>query len=444
MSSNVDEGATVTDTSADPQVEEVSKPADIPQESSSGQSKGKAPEANKKTLKPLGIQATDDDDKTFADGSTDEEIAFLNFLREVNGQDAYDNEAAALGKLRGDEYLALPIGANIPDVKAKDVGSKESQSEFTLNFLAQVYALNKARAPQNADAVKYGLARMEAVKMGWVEKQKEIVRLPPLTNAKQIMLADKAGIKEHAEVARKVAFLTPLIACHTFLTYGHHYLSGQSAAYLERYKKTFNSCLEGGLSTYLQADIQFHHLLHWVSPSRAREVWTAQLTTSRIPEALRLRHQAAPAGTAIIMTTMAAIEAMKASGHYEELMKESGLNLDTANKVSKKILADCTKYHKIPNAFARPPLSAEEQSELEEAKKEAAAFSPVAQGYIDALFKGAALGEAQALKKHANDNPMLRKRSEHFFRNLSKVKTESIKELYAKSTKGLARQDDSA
>jgi hypothetical protein len=161
------------------------------------------------------------------------------------------------------------------------VGKGLVASAFTHMFLAQVYAMNAARAPEGEDRVKFGLTRMEAVKMGWLGHSNEVVVLPPIPQAMEKFLAEVKS--EQIETARRAAFLLPMAAEHTVRTMGHHYLSTQSADYEERYRKTLSACLAPEIANWMRPSSLYHACLHWISPGRAREVIEAQKETAAIP-----------------------------------------------------------------------------------------------------------------------------------------------------------------
>lgn len=363
----------------------------------------------------------------------DKAIELLAYLDEVNGQDAYSNEDAALGKVSTKEYLILPLGMTVPGIAASEVGSAKVHELFSKEQLAQVYALNKANAPSESSAVKYALIRMEAVKMGWVAGQREITWTTPPSDAMATFIKDLTEERGNIGRYRQAAFLIPLVAEHTFRTMGHHYLTGEQATYEGRYQSTLRACLADNVHGMLPGGIQYHSLLHWVSPARAREVLMAQIGNTRIPEALALRASAAPAGTALITTTAAVLSAMRAANIYDDLKTHGGFALDTLESVTTKVKANPTKYHKTHYAYRVAAPTTAELKQVEDAKVIAARFAPIAQAFIDAMFQDSQLGRAKALRKHADDNPVLMKKANRFFRNLGKVKADSIADLFTKT-----------
>lgn len=368
----------------------------------------------------------------------------VDYLDEVNGQDAYSNEAAALGKLRAEEYLALPVGMAVPIIAPDTVGSESVHNEFAYELLAQVYALNKLRAPDGEDPIRYGLLRMEAVKMGWYSGQKEVVRVAPLADAVATMLTDLQTVRgaDVLPTARLAAFLLPLAAEHTFRTMGHHYLSGAAAEYEERYRRTLRSCIAETVPAFMRPATLYHHALHWVSPARSRAVLLAQLETTRIPEALRLRANAAPAGCALVTTTAAVVSAMQAGNLFDAVATAGGYDLTPVLEAAELVRSDAPRFHKLPQAFGVAPASDADRKIVENAKMIAVMFAPVAQGFIDATLQTAALGRAKVLLKHAEQNPVLRKRASTYFRDVTRSKAKNPEGLFATTITVLATAED--
>jgi len=335
-------------------------------------------------------------------------------LDEINGQDAYSAEAASVGKLRKEEFLALPKGYDVPLVRPVEVGAADTHMRFSHEYLALVFALNKARAPPNVDADRYGLFRMEAVKCGWVDAQKEIVfvdapAVEPAINAFVVALKNLGNDLERFRVA---VFLIPLIAECVFRSYGHHFISGQSADYSLKYESIAKASLAPEVNGIFRADVLYHNALHWVSPSRVRSVLEANVATHRIPDAVMLRRNSAPAGTALITTTSAVLKALDAGGLLDKDNNYFGRIIIGTEMINESPL----KFHKAFYAYGIAGPSAVEIKAIEDAKEDAIKFAPIAQAFLDTLLRDAALGKAKALLKHAELNPVLRKLATQFFK----------------------------
>lgn len=235
-------------------------------------------------------------------------------LEEISGQDCYDGSVAAVGKINSDGYLILPTNFVIPNVAAADVGKPIIYRSMTTREWAQIYIMNKAACPDQIHAVKFALLRMEAVKCGWLRAEdtyKIVRRAPPSDNeCVNTLNADLRSMRDVIATTKTAAFIIPMVAEHVFRTYDHHYIINDAAAYAERYLIIFRACLLPDLANFLPPALLYHSALHWVNPGRAYEVLGAQLSTPSIPDALSLRYNAAPAGTAIITTTDAVVRAM--------------------------------------------------------------------------------------------------------------------------------------
>jgi hypothetical protein len=364
--------------------------------------------------------------------ATDDQKKLLEELYLANGQDAYDAEAAAVGRLKQEEYLALPEDLVLPTVKPESVGRASMRGYFKARDLAAIYFLNKQRAPMGENAVVYAMIRMEAVKMGWVHGQKEIIRVPFTLEKEALteLTTDFATVRTQIADFRLAAFLVPLVCEHTFRTMGHHYITGLATEYQTRYKKTLRACLAEHIMSILQPATLFHHVLHWVSPERAYNVLNAQLTTMTLPDAIVIRAQAAPAGWAIVTTTAAVLKAMASANILDEIKEEFDGNLDLVIKASDSIKQNVRTWHKAYYAYGVPAPPANAIEYMENTKDIAIAFAPYAQGFIEGTLKDAALGQAQALKKHAELNPVAKARAARFFRALARIQVKTVEDLF--------------
>jgi hypothetical protein len=384
---------------------------------------------------------------TFLDGVEgldNNQVKLLEELYIANGQDAFDAEAAAVGRLKQEEYLALPKDLAVPRIPPSKVGTSTVREFFTAKTLAAIYSMNKARTPTGDDPVVYGMLRMEAVKIGWVNGQKEIVYIPfdKYADALKEFAQDLATVRTRLDLLRLAAFLVPLACEHTFRVTGHHYLTGLAADYQARYRKTFKACLGEEVMTLLQPATLFHHVLHWVSPERSYNVLSAQLTTMTLPDAMVIRSNSAPAGWAIITTTAAVLQAMASANIGEKVEEEFEGDLEEVSRAAISIKNDVRRWHKAYYAYGVAPPSQEQQRAMEDVRETAIAFAPYAQGFIEGTLKDAALGQAQALKKHAELNPVARQRAARFFRRLARTEVSEISDLFRTSLKDARAEDD--
>lgn len=368
--------------------------------------------------------------------------ALIAELIDINGQDSYDALSAGIGKLKKSEYLLLPTGFQIPNVSAADVGKPIAHRQLRTQDWANIYALNKGRAPDGADAKIYALLRLEAVKCGWLEDQREVAFADPPRDALQTLATDMVELRDRAATIKMASFLIPLIAEHVFRTFGHHFISTDAANYTERYTSTLRSCLAPEVVGLLPPAVMYHNSLHWVSPRRARAVLMAQLATASLPDALKIRANAAPAGTAILTTTSAILRSMETVGLDVLFVRHGGIEIDLIHRVTDLVKQDPPKYHKSYFAYGVPPPTAGELAELDRAKEAGVKFAPYAQAYINTYLREAALGRAQALKKHADQNPIQMRRASNLFRALGRGEVKTVADLFANDVGRAQNEDD--
>lgn len=365
--------------------------------------------------------------------------AVTALLAEINGQDCYDAKVAAVGKLSRDHYLRLPQGFHPTLVDNSRVGTRNAVANLTDDIYCQIYALNKPIF-ENGDAqVKGALLRAELVSAGWVEGYYEVMHVAPLPAAEvqATMVADLDKIKEFAGDAKVLALLLPLAAEHTFRTMGHHYLTALSADYTVKYSKYFSACVAPHLANYLPPELLYHRVAHWVSLTKALAVSRDADQVPRLPNAVVLRATAGPAGTAVITTSDAILKALAQTGLKAALVEASGADVAKLEAMSETVKGDPGKYHTIPTAYGGNALSDRDKKDLDDVKEIAYMLAPVLQGFLDSLPRNADLPQAKALVKHADVNPLLRKRAKLFFKEVGTTKAGNMKELFAGDKRGL-------
>lgn len=356
--------------------------------------------------------------------------SLVEFLEEINGQDSYDPKAVAVGKLDRGHYLKVPKGLAMNADGAGAIGKEATLRKLTANQYAQVYALNKGAFDDEDTRIKGAVLRAELVRAGWYSGDYEVEEVKEDPEAYATFEKDLARIRDYQEDAALLALLLPLAAEHTFRTMGHHYISSMASEYVGKYNRFFNACVTPHLASYLPADLLYHRVAHWVPLTMALQVVRSPDQASCLPNAVLIRAQAAPAGTAIVTTSQAIIDAIQAYGVLEDIQEAKICDLKQIATLSKAVKEDPGRYHTIPTAYGRAMLDDASKAELTAAKAEAQKIAPFLQGFLDSLPNTSDLTAAKALQKHADVNPLLRRRSKAFFREIGVTKASNVKELF--------------
>lgn len=355
----------------------------------------------------------------------------LAFLNEINGQDTYDAQAVSIGKLDRIHHLKVPRGFLPNDTDPGRIGLIDARPNWTNTLYAQIYAMNKPVFGSENEQIRGALLRVELVKAGWYTSNYEVTMEDPPANYSQIFETDLEAISRVRGEAARLAILLPLAAEHTFRTMGHHYITGLSADYMRKYANFFNAATEGALVNYLPPDILFHRVAHWVSLSLALRVVNAPAQVAKLPNAVRIRGTAAPAGTAIIATSTAILDAMQSTGLGAAVERASGANVAELRRVANAIKLAPASYHTIPSAYDARAVDGNALEMFNRAKETAQKLAPVLQGFVDSLPRNSQLSGARALIKHADTNPLFRKRARVFFSEVGKSKARNVDELFA-------------
>jgi hypothetical protein len=366
------------------------------------------------------------------------------FLTDLNGDDAYSSSAQSRGKLSTSEYLRLPNTYNVVPVNHSEIGTKAVRSRMSRMETAQIYALNKAIYGTDDRAIKMGWLRVQLVKAGWLKGTYEVVKVAEDPNADATMTTDLAKIKEYNEDATKLSFLLPLATEYVFRVSGHHYLTSLSADYIAKYTKFFNACVESDLISYLAPEDLFHAVGHWTPLLSALMIAQDESLNEIVPNAVLTRARATPAGTAIIGTTDAVFDALEGAGFLEAIEEASNMSSVGIVDVTELLKKDPAKYHLMPYAYGATGPNVKELAAVVDARDVAINLAPVTQGFIDSLPKTSSLAGSRCLSKHADVNPVLRKRAKIFFKEVGKAKAGSIAELFAvdKRSKAAKAEDE--
>lgn len=381
------------------------------------------------------------------DPIVDEQL--VDFLNDINGTDTYNSTSLAKGKLDSSHYLKIPLGFQRRVFSETGISVTPEESVYENDELAQIYVLNKEIFGNDERAIKIALLRMMAVKAGWRVGHYEVVEVASAVNANDVMALDLPVIKRFIDQASKLATLLPMVAEVVFRTMGHHYLTGLDGDYSAKYQRIFNACVEPDLTSYLPNADLYHTALHWVDLKDSFQVASNPSNISWLPRAIVIRTGSAPAGTALVCTSSAVLNAMDGAGLKDSLVVACGLPVGELETVVASIRAAPLTYHTIPHAYR--VTSSTSSEEFEKAKATAMKLAPVLQGFLDALPNSASLAQARALSKHADANPLMRRRAKVFFREAGTTKATDMGELFAMNRRhneaqaedNLANDDDS-
>lgn len=355
----------------------------------------------------------------------------IQFLDEINGMDTYNSKALATGKLDTKHYMMIPQGLARVPFDPNTIGKATSVPHYSHAELAQIYALNKAAFGTDERAIKIATLRMMAVRTGWHVGNYEVKEVPIDADAPRTFETDLSEIQRFTPVAKKLATLLPMVAEIVFRTMGHHYLTGLDSEYSGKYQRIFNACVEPTLTSYLPNADLYHTALHWVSLEHAFAVASTPGNIDWLPRAIVIRTTSAPAGTALVATSVAVLGAMDGAGLKASLESASGLDLKMLEAVVTSIKQNPLKFHTVPSAYNESPLPGNVRDELEEAKIVAVKLAPILQGFLDALPNSASLAQARALIKHADINPLMRRRAKVFFREAGTTKAATMGDLFS-------------
>lgn len=364
-------------------------------------------------------------------------IITADTLKILNGDGDYSVEAIPLDKLTEKEFLVLPAGLPIPEVPLEEVGTKKAKNYFTAPYLFSVYILNKAICADttNNNDVRFGLARMEAVKLGWFSNQRAVKMEPAPNDPITLATANISLITELLAPARDVAWLVPLAAEYTFRTMGHHYLPALKSDCIKGYVDIFKASLMPDVGNFLPSNLLYQSARIW-------KLMKAHEDSGLLPDAIKLRMTCAPVGAALVTTTAAVLKSFSADGFLNDLIALNITKIDMIFELDAKIRKSPTVYHRTPNTYDEAFLDAGPRKEFQDGKEEAKKLAPLLQAFCDIMLRNAPLGRQKVLRKHADVNPALRQGAKRFFQDVVIGVPTSLAEVFGQKKKSKATIED--
>lgn len=308
----------------------------------------------------------------------------LSVVAKVNDGELFNGHEQGLHE---QDFLALPNTLQVHSIEAVDVGCKHAYKYMSNLILAQIYLLNKARAPAGVDAVRYGFLRLEAVKAGWIVPchQPEVVYLPApeISDAIDTFMDDLMQHSEEVGRAREASFMVPIAAEHIFRELGQSYNEAQAEAFGAAYQDFFDRCRMPDITSFLPPKILYHTALHWVGHARAWTVMQAQKDSVVVPQTIRNPVKTVPARYKLIPDVASRLTRLRNDDQLYQLLDSRGFNRDLIQTIAKKMTADPRWFHHRPDIYGLVPLSPEDFDRVEEARRMAINFLILIHGFRD-------------------------------------------------------------
>lgn len=347
--------------------------------------------------------------------------ALLETLADINGMDTYNVDVQTRGALMAAHYLQIPPVHQPPAIGVENIGTAATKTSMPNNTFAVIAYINSLVCPNPDYAATFGFLRAFAVKNGWFDRNSnyEVTRqtdLPTPVAVNEFLNSDAVG-RLNMKLIDRASLMIPMFAEQVFRVRGHHFLSSDAAAFTSSYETLARASLVSEICDLMPAELLYHAALHWVSPRKAYDLVRSGRTV--VPEAMKVRSNAAPAGTAIITTTAAVIDAMRSTGFYDQLHSVYAEHIDRISAMHTLIRAEPAQYHKTCTAYDFVVLAQDARAVFEKAQNSGEVFAPVAYAFIQAFTKTAALGQQKALIKRADGQPVLVRALTQWFRAYS-------------------------
>lgn len=356
-------------------------------------------------------------------------IALQQALDEVNGQDAYDVELAAIRRAKPSEYLVISeeLAARAKAITADQVGTfclPLSHADKVLHLALNIRALGNTPGNWKIAAVRlflieHGYLRLADRGAQYHVTHDEVRITASRPTAAQLTEAAKWFISAEAKnfliKAKVLGLVAPIMASDVFLRTGHHYITG--ATYDENYNRLFDAATLAELKGIMAYEDLFHVAIHWIGPYTMRLAWSNLKDTTSIPNTFNTRFDAAPAGSALVTTTKAVLDALSTLGCFESVRELYGDSIDAVRTLEPVIKKSSTRYFDLSYLFGQEPLSAAEKTTLEVTKQHAVRLAPICKAFLSTVGRDTNMSKARVLDKHAEQNQGVRSIAEKWFKN---------------------------
>ncbi|KAL9997037.1 hypothetical protein Hdeb2414_s0657g00930981 [Helianthus debilis subsp. tardiflorus] len=364
---------------------------------------------------------------------TNEMIDFWDEIYEVSRKPFYDSEELALGSLNKSEYMLVPSNWAVDECPIESIGSGMHVYKVPTPTMAAVYALAKEQAKDlkfsDDDQIKWALLRLEAFKSGWFARQKYTMFKPAPNGSVKIMLDDAERISDLIKHAHALCFFLPFMTEYHFRAFGASYNQTTSADYLTKAQDLAAAASLSECLTYMDHDVLHGKVLGWIGVKRPMQVLRNTAAITRVPNPFQIRAFSAPAGQAVISTSIEVINSIKAAGWWENIKQVGGYDDSTLISVGAEIASNPWKFHLMNHVYGEESPDEDEARQVAEAKKSAIMFAPILQAYASTVVKDTSLGRIKALKKHADANNYLFTRARRLFAKVTKTRGDNISQV---------------
>jgi len=345
---------------------------------------------------------------------TEEQISSLNnTLKDYNGDTFYESVESASAWLPEREFMVVhPDIIKKVTVEDRDkigTGSTLDANDFVLTAAMNYDKLSHLDA---AIRLKVSMIRAEILSRHVVNpdgkafdvKHDEIIHssVKPSDDAVKAVaeyLNDNTKETEREYLAI-LSVIAPIMASIQFVKTGHHFLD--NIDYKNAYDRHFKSAVKEDLKNVVPYKYLFHTAVHWMGPNAMWKYAITMKDKGAATDGLSKKLKVAPAGTAVITTSVAVLKAMSVMPFWDEMVKTHGTAIELVQKKSEEIIANPVVYHKRADLFG--VTSKLNDEEFVRAFEAARTLSPFTQAFINQLARGSALYEARAIRKHAEEN----------------------------------------
>lgn len=359
-----------------------------------------------------------------------------DIINALNGTELFDIVTAAMGYIDEDQYLRVPqalrdtIGAplrweNVVDFTTNLCSSEEVLDIAALNVpcfteSAELCAYIRAILIQRGMLTVFNERNMKINEVMYCYVSAQInmadVIADPVAHAKNIRYLDTDYATNRRKVTAwviqnrsKIAALhqligtLPTMVAHIFVQLGHHFIDVKE--YNELAERLLIACVMNDPNAFMKPRnmLLFRTTVHPFGLTQFLRYFDRAATFGKIPPAMIVRRNAAPAGAALVTSTYAILVQMNGHKWFNNFTEKYGDSIMRIRAVTDHIVTATNRlrYHESARFMGAPDLSPDELAAFGQAKMDAVTLAPYLQAYLEIYAKKSDLGRIKAINKYA-------------------------------------------
>jgi len=359
-------------------------------------------------------------------------------IEALDGTELYDVVTASMGYIEENEYFAVPFDlvAKMSKDKYFDTADNFQKNTLTFEERLNVAALNMPAFTESAELCSYMRATLFSRGLMSVIDHRQV----KINEVKIVEVTDDANIADpipenkklekyltvrvartvyDANKKKMVAWIVanksrlnginqllgalPTMVCHIFVQLGHHFID--VAEYNALADRLLRACVMLDTNQFMRPRnmLLFRTMIHPFGVKHLLHYYDKAASFGKIPAAMIIRRNAAPAGAALVTSSVAVIKQMEDHKWWFDFRAKFDGEVKVVRAVSEHIATGTNRlsYHESAKFMGVAPLTDEQATSFKFARETAERLAPYLQAYIEVYCKNSDLYQIKALNKFA-------------------------------------------